>query len=47
MNRLRYCIIKLGLIDKFGYTAVHATIDVALLFALLWFCIDGLVKLFV
>ncbi len=47
MNRLRYCIIKLGLMDKFGYTVVHATFDVTLLSTVLWFSIDGLVKLFV
>ena len=47
MNTLRYFVIKLGMMDKFGYTAVHALIDISILFAVLWFSIDGLVKLFV
>lgn len=42
MNTLSYYVWKLGMMDKFGYTFVHAMIDFAILVSLLMFVI-GLV----
>jgi hypothetical protein len=35
MNTLRSLVIKLGMMDKFGYTAVHSIIDFAIMVSLL------------
>jgi hypothetical protein len=35
MNTFRTLVIKLGMMDKFGYTTIHALIDFAILVALL------------
>ncbi len=35
MNTLRHFVIKLGMMDKFGYTYVHSIIDFAIFVSLL------------
>jgi hypothetical protein len=45
MNALANFIFKLGMMDRFGYTMVHAAIDVALIFGLAFLLATGLVAL--
>lgn len=35
MNKLSYAIYKLGMMDRFGYTAVHAFIDFGIMVAII------------
>ena len=35
MNKFSYVVYKLGMMERFGYTAVHAIIDFSLLVAII------------